>query len=95
MIISIEYELTQYYRTSKLGKHHVYSRKKSMVVLRCDKCSTIFKREKGSMSPQRLTNEVYHVCENCDTKRFAQEKGVERRKIWDMPVSSLKTLGHL
>ena len=28
-------------------------------------------------------------------KKFAQEKGVESRKVWDMPVSSLKTLGSL
>jgi len=45
------------------------------------------------MNPKRLNNLVYHVCGNCDPKRFAQEKGVEARKVWDMPVSSLKTLG--
>lgn len=44
------------------------------------------------MDPKRLTNNVYHVCGDCDAKKFAQEKGVESRRVWDMPVSSLKTL---
>ena len=47
------------------------------------------------MDPKRLTNSVYHVCGNCDAKRFAQSKGVEARKVWDMPVSSLKPIGQL
>ena len=45
------------------------------------------------MDPKRLTNNYYHVCGSCDAKKFAQEKGVESRKVWDMPVSSLKTIG--
>lgn len=44
------------------------------------------------MDPKRLNNNFYHVCGNCDPKKFAQLKGVEARKVWDMPVSSLKTL---
>jgi hypothetical protein len=95
MVINIEYETSQYTRTSKLGNEHVYFRKKTVVVLRCDKCGSIFKRDKGAIAPDRLTNRFYHVCNNCDAKKFAQEKGVESRKIWDMPVSSLKKLGEL
>lgn len=95
MVINIEYETSSYTRTSKLGKEHIYFRKKTIIVLRCDNCGLTFKRERGSISPHRLTDQFYHVCSNCDAKRFAQEKGVESRKIWDMPVSSLKKLGEL
>jgi hypothetical protein len=51
--------------------------------------------KEGAMDPARATNQFYHVCNNCDAKQFAQAKGVERRKIWEMPVSSLKTLDQL
>ena len=92
MYINTEFRQSQFVRTSKRGKNHTYMRKKTVLVLRCDCCSTIFTRDKGSMDPNRVSNTVYHVCGNCDAKKFAQEKGVERRKVWDMPVSSLKTL---
>lgn len=93
MFIDIDYEITNYTRVSKLGKAHSYKRKKTLVILRCDSCGIIFRREKGSIDPKRLSNNFYHVCCNCDAKRFAQQKGVEVRKLWDMPVSSLKKLG--
>jgi hypothetical protein len=95
MIISTEYITTIYTRISKLGLEHQYIRKKTIILLRCDSCSMEFIREKGSIAPARLSNQVYHVCSNCNAKQFAQSKGVERRKIWEMPVSSLKTLGQL
>lgn len=95
MFIKQEYITTTHVRTSKLGYSHEYQRKKTLLVFRCDSCSELFSREKGSMSPNRVSNNFYHVCTNCDAKRFAQEKGVERRRIWDMPVSSLKTLDQL
>ena len=95
MLLNTEYQISEYTRKSKLGKTHSYTRKKTILILRCDCCSEIFQREKGSMDPDRVTNNVYHVCKNCDAKRFAQEKGVERRHIWDMPVSSLKTISQL
>ena len=47
------------------------------------------------MDPKRLTNNVYHVCGTCDAKKFAQMKGVEARKVWSMPASSLKTIDQL
>jgi hypothetical protein len=95
MIISTEYVTTEYTRISKYGKSHTYFRKKTVIVLRCDNCNRIFNRDKGSMDPARLTNQFYHVCSKCNAKQFAQSKGVERRKIWEMPVSSLKTLDQL
>jgi hypothetical protein len=95
MVISTEYITTSYTRTSKLGVDHEYVRKKTMIILRCDNCGLTFSRPKGSIAPARLSNQFYHVCSSCDAKKFAQSKGVERRKIWEMPVSSLKTLGQL
>ena len=40
------------------------------------------------MDKRRLNNDYFHVCSNCDTKRFAQSKGVERRRIWNMSVDA-------
>lgn len=95
MYIKSNYVITEYSRPSKLGHTHTYRRKKTVLVFRCDSCGEMFTRDKGSMDPKRINNNFYHVCSNCDPKKFAQEKGVERRKIWDMPVSSLKTLDQL
>ena len=92
MYIGTEFRQTQHYRTSKYGTVHAYSRKKTVIVFRCDCCQGVFNREKGNMDPKRLNNNYYHVCGDCDVKKFAQQKGVEARKIWDMPVSSLKTI---
>jgi hypothetical protein len=40
------------------------------------------------MDPKRLSNNYFHVCENCNAKVFAQKKGVEKKKMWDLPASS-------
>jgi hypothetical protein len=95
MVINTEYITSHYTRTSKLGNVHTYYRNKTIIVLRCDSCGLLFKRDKGSIAPTRLTNQFYHVCSNCNAKKFAQEKGVESRKIWEMPASSLKSLAQL
>ena len=95
MFIGTEFRQTQHVRTSKRGKHHTYSRNKTVLVLQCDCCGEVFNRDKGSMDPNRLTNNVYHVCSKCDIKKFAQSKGVESRNIWSIPASSLKTVDQL
>lgn len=95
MFIKTEYSETLHTRKSKLGQEHTYYRKKTTVVLRCDGCQEVFTRDKGSMDPNRLNNNYYHVCSNCDVKKFAQKKGLESKSPWDMPVSSLKNLGQL
>jgi len=92
MYIGIEFRENHYMRTSKRGKVHTYARRKAVVVFRCDCCQGVFNRDKGDMDPKRLNNNFYHVCGDCDAKKFAQSKGVESRKVWDMPASSLKTL---
>ena len=75
-------------RTSKLGKIHSYYRNVTIVVLRCDNCNIDFERPRGSMDPKRLTYNYFHVCKNCDSKKFAQKKGVERKQIWNLTASS-------
>lgn len=84
-----------YKRPSKLGQLHEYYRNVTMVVLRCDNCDSEFERPRGSMNPKRINNNYFHVCENCDAKRFAQRRGIERKKVWtltassDLPISKL------
>ena len=79
---------TWHMRRSKLGKQHTYNRKKTMVLMKCDSCEEEFSRPRGSMDPKRISNNYFHVCENCDAKTFAQQKGVENRKIWQADASS-------
>jgi len=95
MFIKIDVEKTTHTRTSKLGVEHNYERKKSVVVLRCDNCGEVFKRDKGKMDPNRLNNNFFHCCTNCNPKRFAQKKGAERKIIWDKTVSSLDDISKL
>jgi hypothetical protein len=95
MFIRIDKVKTQHTRKSKLGEEHCYFRECSIAILRCDCCSEIFARPKGSMDPKRLNNRYFHVCNNCDAKRFAQNRGVEKTQSWDLPASSLKPIGKI
>jgi len=87
MFIKKETQREKFTRISKLGKEHVYYRDKTLAVFRCDNCDEIFKRQLKKISSKRLSNNYFHCCPNCDSKRFAQRKGIERKKIWDMPAS--------
>jgi DNA-directed RNA polymerase subunit RPC12/RpoP len=82
-------------RASKLNKVHTYFRNSKICVFRCDNCNAEFERPRGSIDPKRLSNNYFHVCENCDSKRFAQKKGVERKKVWNMNASSDTPIGKL
>ena len=82
-------------RKSKLGKEHEYFRIQSWCVFRCDNCGIEFERLRGKMDPKRLNNNYFHVCKNCDAKRFGQKKGVERKKVWDLSASSSLPIGKL
>lgn len=95
MFIRIEKVTTSHSRSSKLGKDHNYVRTKSVVIFRCDNCSEIFSRDRGKMDPKRLSNNYFHVCSRCDAKKFAQRRGKEKKKIWDLPASSLQDIGKL
>jgi hypothetical protein len=95
MFLKEEIETYHYCRVSKLGNTHSYIREKTVAVFRCDNCGEIFRRDRAKMSPKRLSNNYFHVCPNCNAKRFAQRKGVEKKHIWDMPASSLNDVSKL
>lgn len=82
-------------RLSKLGKEHIYKRSKTVNVFRCDNCDKEFLRDQSKMDPKRTSNKYFHVCAECDPKKFAQRMGVSKRKIWDMPVSSTLPIGKI
>jgi len=88
MFIKTEKELVIHTRLSKKGKSHEYKRYRTVAILRCDNCNELFTRPKDKISPKRLSNKYFHVCDTCDSKRFAQSKGAERRTIWNRPASS-------
>lgn len=81
-------EETWHTRKSKLGVEHSYKRRKTIVHFRCDNCNKDFTRPRGKMDPKRLSNNYFHVCKDCDAKVFAQKKGVERKKVWNLYASS-------
>jgi predicted metal-binding protein len=95
MLITLKSITMSYTRSSKLGHVHKYKKTKIIAVLRCDNCGGIFERAKEKMSPARLNNNYFHVCGECDAKRFAQRKGAERRTIWDRPASSTDDISKL
>lgn len=82
-------------RKSKNGKSHDYYRYSTFIVLRCDNCCQEFHRLRGNMDPKRLSNNYFHVCENCDAKRFAQERGAKKKIIWKLKASSNIPIGKL
>jgi DNA-directed RNA polymerase subunit RPC12/RpoP len=88
MFIEIVQVQTEYSRTSKRGKSHKYYRTRKEARLQCDSCGQEFSRPVGRIDPKRLSNEYAHVCPDCDGKRFAQSKGAERRRFWNITVDS-------
>jgi hypothetical protein len=87
MFLYTKVEKNQYTRLSKLGVEHSYYRKKIVAIFRCDNCDVLFERDLKHIHKKRLSNNYFHCCKDCDVKKFAQRKGVERKKIWDMPAS--------
>ena len=87
MFLRTRIEENRYTRTSKNGQEHSYTRKRTMAIFRCDNCDSLFERDLKHIDRKRLSNNYFHCCSNCDAKKFAQRKGVERKKIWDMPAS--------
>lgn len=85
----------EYKRVSKLGIEHRYKRTSTLLIFRCDNCIETFIRLKEKISPKRLNNNYFHCCSKCDSKRFAQKKGAERRTIWNLPVSSELSISRL
>ena len=95
MLLEQYTEKNKYTRKSKNGTEHVYYRNKTYIKLRCDCCMEAFVRAKSAMDPKRLSNSYYHVCKNCDSKTFAQKKGVEQKQKWNMTASSSTPISKL
>lgn len=93
MFLKTESVETEYTRISKNGIRHSYYRRKITAIFRCDNCDNVFSRDLKNIDRKRLSNNYFHCCSNCDTKRFAQRKGVERKTIWDMPASAELPVG--
>jgi predicted RNA-binding Zn-ribbon protein involved in translation (DUF1610 family) len=87
MYIGKNLKVMEYQRPSKLGVVHTYTRIKTIVQFICDNCGNQFERDLKKVQSKRLNNHYFHCCNQCDSKRFAQRKGVERKTIWDMPAS--------
>jgi hypothetical protein len=88
MLVETRKIKVEYTRVSKNKKSHTYSRYKTVVVLKCDACNTLFERDKGSMDRKRISNEYQHVCTGCNSKQFAQKVGVGNRNFWNIPAGS-------
>jgi uncharacterized protein with NRDE domain len=88
MLIQTKKVTTEYTRTSKFNKSHTYTRTKTIVVIQCDSCQSLFERDQGKMDRQRVSSDYYHVCSNCNPKKFAQRRGVERRQMWKLSADS-------
>jgi hypothetical protein len=95
MLIGQKKVISTYKRLSRLGTVHEHTRAKIVLELRCDNCSRLFERDQSRLDPKRRSNAYFHVCSECDAKRFAQRKGVERRFIWDRPASSSDDISKL
>ena len=93
MFLKTKRQRTIHSRTSKLGLTHNYERIKTIAEFRCDNCDTEFERDIRKVDRKRLSNNYFHVCTDCDSKRFAQRKGVEQKKIWDLPASTTLPVG--
>jgi hypothetical protein len=87
MFLELRRKKMVYFRTSKTGLVHEYYRFRSIAVFRCDNCDSLFERDLKQIHSQRLSNNYFHVCSNCDAKRFGQKRAVEKKKMWDMPAS--------
>ena len=92
MFVQTKNITTQYTRSSKLKKPHAYTRTKTVAVIRCDNCQSLFEREQGKMDRRRFSDVFFHVCPSCNPKQFAQRKGVERRQLWNLSVDSDKDI---
>ena len=93
MFLKIKRQKNTYSRTSKLGSTHSYERIKTIALFRCDNCDSEFERDLKKVDRKRLNNNFFHVCSKCDAKRFAQRKGVEQKKIWDLHASTTLPVG--
>ncbi len=70
MFIQTKKQQNQYVRLSKLGRQHNYTRTKTLAIFKCDNCDQVFERDLKKIDRKRLSNNYFHCCSSCDTKRF-------------------------
>jgi hypothetical protein len=93
MFITLRKEKNSFARKSKHGTEHNYVRYRTVALFRCDECHRTIERPLKKVDSKRLSNRYFHCCVDCDPKRFAQRKGVEQKKIWDLLASSELPVG--
>ena len=93
MFLTTKTIIKKYKRKSKSGLEHEYSRKTTVALFRCDNCNASFERTLKQINRKRLSNNYFHCCPNCDAKVFAQRKGIEQKKIWNMSAGSNLPVG--
>jgi hypothetical protein len=86
MLLEIYQVRVEYSRTSSRGISHKYHRTHKVALLQCDCCGTRFERRANQMDPRRLSTEHVHICPDCPSKKFAQNKGAESRRFWNTTV---------
>jgi len=47
-------------------------------------------RDKAKVTPSRASNNFHHVCAKCDVHKYAQQVGVNMRKIYKLDASSIE-----
>lgn len=93
MFITLRKEKNTFVRKSKKGVEHHYIRYSTIAIFRCDQCDKTIERPLKKVHSKRLSNRYFHCCSDCEPKKFAQRKGVEQKKIWDLPASSELPVG--
>jgi hypothetical protein len=86
MLVLIRQVKKEYHRLSKQGRDHLYFRTHEVAVLQCDSCRTQFERRVRDMDRRRLTVDHVHVCRDCNQKQYAQSKGAESKRFWNITV---------
>jgi hypothetical protein len=82
-------------RSSKLGLKHQFQRSKTVLILVCDSCDKEFQRDLSKMQRLRLHDDYNHVCSDCDQKKFAQKRSVQKRKQWSLSADSDRVLNSI
>ena len=87
MVIKTKKCATTYVRM-RFGKQERCNSSYMLYFIRCDECGFEFTRT----SKQFNTKSAAHVCNNCDSKRFAQKQSATLRQYNKWDASSSKTI---
>jgi hypothetical protein len=90
MFVKETTEIHLHQRESKLGNVHNFKRRRGVYHFKCDCCGKEFMRDKSKVTPSRASNNFHHVCAKCDVHKYAQQVGVNMRKIYKLDASSIE-----